>query len=261
MKNNIKYGIFGLCILTLLAGCARKDNNADTLDRIEQRGKIIVGVKSDTKPFGYFNEKKELTGFDIDLAKCIAKKLLGDESKVEFKQVTSSSRILALNSEQVDMVIATMSITQQRKQVIDFSIPYYIAGQAILVPKNSNIRSISDLNGKKVIIIFGSTAENNLRMVAPDADIIGFKTYISGYYALKQGRADAMASDDTILAGFAMSDNSTKLLPQKYTKEPYAIGFRKVEKSIRLKKRINAILEEMRANGELEKLKRKWISF
>lgn len=260
MKKKL-LSIITLCLLTLLTGCNKKEQNIDTLDKILQRGKMVVGVKFDTKPFGYINEKQELVGYDIDLAKYIAKTLLGDESKVEFKQVTPSNRILALNSGQVDMIIATMTITPKRKEVIDFSDPYYVAGQAVLVPKNSKITSMSDLNGKKVIIIFGSTAEKNLRLVAPDANIIGFKTYTSGYSALKQGRADAITSDDSILIGFAMADNSVKLLPKRYTKEPYAIGFEKSPSSTKLENKVNTIIEDMERNGELNKLKNKWIKY
>lgn len=258
MKNKL-LNIFALCFLLLITGCTKKDDNTDALDKILQRGKMIVGVKYDTKPFGYMNENQQIVGYDVDLAKYIAKTILGDEDKVEFKQVTPSNRILALNSGEVDMIIATMTITNQRREVIDFSTPYYIAGQAVMVPKNSKITTMSDLNGKRVIIIFGSTAENNLRLIAPDANILGFKTYTSGYNALKEGRADAMTSDDTILIGFTMADNSMKLLPKRYTKEPYAIGFKKGKTSAKLKDRVNLILEDMRRSGEMEHLKAKWI--
>lgn len=260
-RNDIRcfYLIGVLCFVFFFAGCTKKEDKTDTLDKILNRDKLIVGVKYDTKPFGYLNEKQELVGFDVDLAKNIAKTILGSEDKVEFKQVTPSNRILALNSGEVDMIIATMTITPQREQIIDFSLPYYIAGQAVLVPKDSKITSMTDLNGKKVIIIFGSTAENNLRLVAPDAKIIGFKTYTSGYNALKQGHADAMTSDDTILMGFTSENNSFKILPKRYTKEPYAIGFKKGESSLRLKKQVDFIIKTMRLSGELEKLKNKWV--
>jgi putative glutamine transport system substrate-binding protein len=261
MRNKL-FITMTLCFALIFAGCTKnEDNNADTLSTILKRGKLIIGVQYDTKPFGYFNKKHELVGFDIDLAKNIAKSILGSEDKVEFIQVTSSSRILALNSNQVDIIIATMTITPEREQIIDFSLPYYIAGQAILVPKNSKITSISDLNGKKVIVVFGSTAEDNLRLVAPDANILGFRTYTSGYSALKQGLADAMMSDDTILMGFAEADNSLKLLPRRYTKEPYAIGFKKGEESTRLGKKLDFIIKGMRQSGDLEKLKDKWVKF
>ena len=260
MKKKI-INILILCLFIFTAGCGKKQEKIDLLDKVMQRGKLIVGVKFDTKPFGFINDKQELAGYDIDLAKYIAKALLGDENKIEFKQVTSSNRILALNSGQIDMIIATMTITPQRAKIINFSNPYYIAGQTILVPKDSKVTSMTDLNGKKVIIIFGSTSEKTLRLIAPNADIIGFKTYTSGYSALKQGRADAMTTDDTILMGFAMADKSFKMLPKRYTQEPYGIGFIKDESSERLKSRVNAIIEDMKRNGELKIIRNKWISY
>lgn len=259
--NNKLLAILMLCIMILTSACNKKESNLDTLSKIKQRDKVIIGVKYDTKPFGYINENQELVGFDIDLAKAIAKNLLGDENKVEFKQVTPSNRILALNSNQVDMVIATMTITPERKAVINFSSPYYMAGQAVLVPKDSKITSITDLNGKRVIIIFGSTSEKNLRMAAPNATIIGFKTYTSGFEALKQGRADALTSDDSILIGLAMNDPSIKLLPKRYTREPYGIGFKKDISSKRLEECVNTILSGMKSSGELNQIKNKWIKY
>lgn len=261
MKNKL-LSIVMLALVLFITGCAQKEEvRVDTLDKILQRGKLVVGVKYDAKPFGYLNEKGAPVGFDVDLAKYIAKTLLGDENRIEFKQVTPSSRILALTSGQVDMVIATMTITQSRAQIIDFSLPYYVSGQAILVPSDSKIRSISDLNGKKVIVVFGSTAERNLRLMAPEAEIIGFKTYPSAFLALKEGRADAMTSDDTILIGYAISDKSVKLLPKQYSKEPYAVAFKKGDESARLKSRVDAIIDDMERSGELSQLKHKWIEY
>ena len=260
MRNKLLIFI-ALCILTFITGCNKKPEYTDSLDKIIKNDKIVFGVKFDTKPFGSMNQQQQLEGFDIDLAKYITKSILGDENKAEFKQVTPSNRILSLNSGEVDMIIATMTITPQRREVVDFSLPYYIAGQAILTPKSKNINTISDLNEKKVIIIFGSTAEQNLRMFAPNADLIGFKTYTSGYSALKQNRADAMTSDDTILMEFVEADSSLKLLPKRYTKEPYAVAFKKGGETQRLQDRVNFTIKEMKNSGKLSKLKHKWIKY
>lgn len=263
MKKNL-FSILILLFFTTsiaLSGCAKKEDNTSTLEKVIKRDKLIVGVKYDTKPFGYIDENQKNVGYDIDLAKKIAKSILGDENKVEFKQVTPSNRILALNSGQIDMIIATMTITPQRLKVVDFSTPYYIAGQAILVPNDSKINGMSDLNGKKAIIIFGTTAEKNLRQIAPDAIISGYKTYTDAYNALKNGRADAITSDDTILLGMAMQDKSLKLLPKRYSKEPYAIAFKKGDKNSGLMRKVNFVIEDMIKSGELNQLKAKWIKY
>src|SRR5574344_2126792 len=148
---NILKKIFAILVISLLVvttGCAKKQE--DTLNEIQQRGKLIVGVKYDTPPFGQKTPRGGVAGFDVDLARAIAREMFGNPNAVEFKQVTAGNRILALNSGQVDMIIATMTITSSRKQIVDFSVPYFYAGQAILVPKNSEITSIRQLNNKKV---------------------------------------------------------------------------------------------------------------
>lgn len=259
MRRNLLY-LLVFCII-IFTGCARQSEEVSTLDKIIKRDKIIVGVKYDTKPFGYLNEKQQLEGYDIDLARQIAKSVLGDENKVEFRQVTPSNRILSLNSGHIDMIIATMTITPQRQAVVDFSIPYYVAGQAILVPQDSKIKSMNDLNGKRVIIVFGSTAEKNLRSIAPEAVISGYKTYTDAYSALKRGRADAITSDDTILMGIAMQDKSLKLLPKRYSKEPYAVAFKKGAQSDGLRKKVDFTIKSMIETGEVDKLKHKWVKY
>lgn len=252
--------LIGLMFLTImLCGCsAKKEEPQDVLTQIMKKDKITVGVKTDTPPFGYLDKDGKNIGFDIDLARYIAGKLLHDENKVEFVSVTPTDRIMKLSSGNVDMIVATMSITPNRQAVVDFSIPYHTAGQAILVKKNSNVTTLMDLRGKKVIIVFGSTVEANLRSNVPNISIIGYKTYPEAFKALKEGKADAMIADDTILFGFALSDNSVKILPKRYSKEPYGIAVRQEESSSELLKTINIELQEALNRGTLRQMQAKW---
>lgn len=245
-------------VCLLFCGCARKEKTPNLLKIINQRGEIIVGVKTDAPPFGFLDKDGKNIGFDIDLAKLIAKRLFGDENKVKFVPVTPSNRIMKLTSNEVDMIAATMSITLQRQYILDFSIPYYMAGQAIMVNRDSKITSLMELKNKKVIIVFGSTVEGSLRANVPNITIIGYKTYPEAFEALKAGKADAMIADDTILYGFAINNPSVKILPKRYTKEPYAIAFRKGEESEKLIEAVNMELTEALNRGEIEKLKEKW---
>lgn len=246
-----------LFLSLICCGCSKKEPEViDTLSTISRRDKIIVGVKIDTPPFGFLDKDGKNIGFDIDLTRLIAKKLLGSETKVEFVPVNASNRIMKLASEEVDMIAATMSITPQRQVILDFSIPYHTAGQAILVNKASKISSLMELKDKKAIIVFGSTVEKNLRSSVPNITIIGYKTYPEAFAALKAGKADAMISDDTILMGFAYNDPSVKLLSKRYSKEPYAIAFRKGDE--KLIKAVNVELKEAINRGEIRQLKAKW---
>lgn len=237
------------------------DFNDDLLYQVQKRQKLVVGVKFDTKPFGYRDEKtKELMGFDIDLGRKIAQSILGDENKVVFKQVNPTNRIQMLNSNQVDMLIATMTMTNLRSEVVKFSYPYHIAGQSVLVKTNSDVKSMSDLNNKKAGVIYGTTAEKNLVRIAPEVIIVGYKNYANALKGLLSGEVDAITSDDTILLGIAIDNKATtKLLPKRYSEEPYAIAFRKDGKSDKLLARTNFVIDFIKKNGELAQLRAKWI--
>lgn len=250
--------ILFLCFLCVnLCGCNTR-RPKDNYQEIKNRGKIIVGVRSDTRPFGYRDIEGNLQGFDVDLARAIAKHIFADMNAVELVPVTASNRISMLNSRKVDMLIATMSITDQRRLVVDFSTPYYLAGQAILVRNKTDISSIKQLNGKRIIIVYGSTGESSVRMNAPEAIIRGYKDYGRAFEALKQGEADAMIADDTILYNLSLNDKSVKILDKRFSKEPYAVAFRKGTESKKLQESVNFTINLMQHSGKLRQLQTKW---
>lgn len=255
----MKKVILAVLLLCLFCcGCAKKKDSSDDLAKIYQRDKIIIGVRDDAPPFGFRDKDGNLIGYDIDLAKIITGSILGNENKVEFVPVTASNRIMKLNSGNVDMLVATMSITNQRQQILDFSVPYYIAGQAILVKSSSKAQSLSDFEGERLIIVFGSTSERNLRTNVPEVKIIGYKNYTQAVNALKAGKAQGIVADDSILLGFAVNDKSVKLLPKRYSKEPYAVAFRKDDNSVRLISKVNYIIQNLQSTGRLNRLQEKW---
>ncbi len=246
-------------IIFICCGCTWKtEKPINDLDTIINRGELIVGVKTDTYPFGFKNAKGKFLGYDVELAKLIARGLLGNDQKIKFVPVSAYDRMIKLDSKEVDMIIATMSVTPQRQQILDFSTPYYTAGQAILVKKGSKIKNIHNLKGKRVIIVFGSTSERSIREAVQDVGIIGYKTYTDAYKALKQSKGDAIVADDTILYGFAYKDNNVVLLPKRYSKEPYAIAFRKGNESKQLIKSVNEIINTETRNGNLKRLQQKF---
>ncbi len=252
--------LFLMVIVFVCCGCGKKSEelNVDTLDNIMKKGEVVIGIKTDAYPFGFIDKKGHYAGYDVALGRLIAKGIFNDEKKVKFVPVTASDRMMKLYSEDVDMLIATMSITPKRQEILDFSNSYYTAGQALLVRRGSSVRTIRDLNKKKVIIVFGSTAETSIRTAVPNAGIVGYKTYGDAYKALKAGKAEAIISDDTILMGFALNDDSVVLLPKKYSKEPYAIAFRKGSESKSLIKLVNNVIEYETKNGNLKKLQKSY---
>lgn len=254
--KKIVLALLFLCLIC--CSCGKKSVINDDLTTIIQRDRLIVGIRNDAPPFGFKDKNGFTVGYDADLARLIAKGILGDEKKVEFVPVTASNRIMKLNSGEVDCLIATMSITTQRQQFLNFSTPYYMAGQAILVRSSSKATSLRDFTGKKLIIVFGSTSEKNLRSNVPEVTVIGYKTYNDAYNALKNGKADGIVADDTVLLGFSTNDKSVKLLPKRYSKEPYAVVFRKDDASINFTNKVNYIVENLQSTGRLNRLQEKW---
>ena len=244
----------------IFCGCSKpqKEPVVNTLDDITKRGEVIIGIKTDTYPFGFKDKNGKYTGYDIDLANMIGQEIFQKKGKVKFVPVTASDRMMKLFSEDVDMIVATMSVTPSRLQIMDFSDPYYIAGQAVLVKKGSKIKGLRDLNGKKAIIVFGTSSESSLRAAVPRVSIIGYKTYNEAVKALKQGKADAIVSDDTILIGLSLKDANLVLLPKRYSREPYAVAFRKGQESEDLVRIVNNVINESVRNGTLQKLQKNY---
>ncbi len=242
----------------IFCGCGKKQEFTDDLDKILKQNKLVVGVRTDTMPFGFKDEKGQYAGYDVDIANIIGESLLGDAKKVEFVPVTASDRIRKLITRDVDILIATISITEPRERILDFSVPYYIAGQAMMLPVGSDIISLRELSGRKVIIVYGSTSERSIRTGIPDVNVIGYRTYDEAFNALKTGHADALIADDTLLYRYVLNDKSFKLLPKRYSKEYYAIAFRKDEASQRLQVRVNSILQSLQSSGRLNRLQEKW---
>lgn len=242
--------------LLLLTACTKKEKE-NTLDKIINRNLIIAGVKQDAGPFGHINEKGQYDGFDIDVAKYIANKLTGSEKNIKFVPVTSNTRIEAVTSGEVDMIIATMSNTESRRYIIDFSIPYYTAGQTAVVKNKSKIYSFADLKDKTTIVVMGSTSEQNLRRVIPTARIVGYSTYKEAFQALKDGKGDALSSDDTIISGFIAKNKGFRVLKGRISAEHYSIGIKQTDDKL-LKETLDSIITEMKNNGTLKELKKKW---
>lgn len=256
--------IFWLLILVLIIftkDCyAQENNNKDLYKSIMQNGKMTVGISFDSMPFGFKDKDGKIKGMEADLAKEIAERILGDNGKVEFKNITSQDRIKAATQGDVDMVISTMTINAQRKKLVSFSSPYFVAGQAICVRKDSKINSIGDLLNKKIIVILGTTGEKNIKQFAPNALIQGFENNSEAIEAFKSGFADAITTDDSLLQGLVMDNGNYRLLPKRLTKEPYGIAFKKSKYSNSLKTNVNKIIKEMTLDGTLGSIKNKWIT-
>ncbi|CAM4044561.1 glutamine ABC transporter substrate-binding protein [Bacillus cereus] len=267
MKKLFTLIVFSCLFVLVVAGCGNKKDEAKetntkqggVVEQIKKRGKLVVGVKNDTNLFGLKNPSTgKVEGFDIDVAKALAKKILGDENKLELKEVTSKTRIPMLKNGDIDVIIATMTITEERKKEVDFSDVYFKAGQSLLVKKGSNIKSIDDVKKDvKVLAVKGSTSTNNIRQKAPEATVLEFENYSEAFTALKAGKGDVLTTDNAILYGMAKQDANYEVVGKIFTDEPYGIAVQKGADD--LTKEINSLLKDMKANGEYDKLYEKWI--
>ncbi len=227
---------------------------------IQAKGKLVVGIKFDQPGLGVKNPTtNSVVGFDADIARLIAVGIFGGrvqdiDSKIEFKEAPTPQRELLIQNGSVDLVVATYTINDARKQQIDFAGPYFIAGQDIMVKANDNsIRGVNDLAGKKTCSVRNSTPAANVRRVVPTADLTEFDQYSDCVQALRDGRVQSVTTDNSILLGFvAAAPTEFKIVGNKFTDEPYGIGVKRGDDAFR--NYINDRLEAIYANGEWAKL-------
>jgi putative glutamine transport system substrate-binding protein len=268
MKKTLFLFISILAAALMLLGCNKGDQASEKdkagsaeggVAAIKSRGTLKVGVKIDIPKFGYKDTKTgEITGFEIDIARAIAKKLTGDPSKLEMHAVTAKTRGPLLDNGEIDLVIGTFTITEERKQSYNFSEPYFVDGVALLVKKNAGISGLKDLNDKKIGVAQSATSK---QAIQKEADKLGIKvsflefgTYPEIKAALEAGRVDCFSVDGSILQGYV--DDATMILPDRFSPQPYGIASKK--SNTELASFVNTALAEMRSSGELDKLIEKW---
>lgn len=217
--KNVKRILTSLIAATLivggLVGCSaskttstdnKKDtsqSNSSSISEIKKRGTIKIGVFSDKAPFGYVDSNGKNQGFDVYIARRFAKDLLGDESKVEFVLVDAASRVAYLESKKVDIIMANFTVTDERKQKVDFANPYMKVSLGVVSPDNAKITSVDQLKGKKIIVAKGTTAETYLTKNLPDVQLVKYDQYSEIFEALKDKRGDAIANDNTEVLAWA----------------------------------------------------------
>jgi len=227
-----------------------------TMGRIQEAGEIKIGVKYDVPPFGFKNpQTDDIEGFDVDLGQAIADKL-GVEPN--FVEAISDNRIPFLADGTVDLVLSTMTINAERDQEIDFSEPYYIAQGRILVPQDSDIAGIDDLAGNRVCTALGSTYEATLKEQAPDADLRLVDSYSECLELVQNGAVDAVSTDDVILTGMIIQDDTLKLTEgEPLTTEPYGAGIK--DGDTEFQEFVNGVIEEYKSDGGWDAAYEKWV--
>lgn len=240
---------------------APAEATADTpnVQKIKDNGVLKVGVKVDVPKFGYKDPATEVVeGMEIDIAKAIAKEVLGDENKIEVQAVTAKTRGPLLDSGELDLVIATFTITEERKESYNFSQPYFVDGVALLVKKDKGFTSYKDLDGKAIGVAQSATSKKALEAAATEQGIsVKFSEYASYpeiKAALESGRVDAFSVDAAILNGYV--DDNSEILPDRFSPQEYGVASKKSNTD--LAKVVDDLIGEMKSNGELDGLIEKW---
>lgn len=219
MKKKILGVLLAVGIIAgVIAGCGNSNTTQDgaenasqasamakarTLDEIKKSGKIKIGVFSDKNPFGYVDENGKVQGYDVYFAKRIAKDLFGSEDAVDFVYVEAASRVEYLKSAKVDITLANFTVTDERKEQVDFALPYMKVALGIVSPQKAEITDVNQLKGKKLIVVKGTTAETYFSKNYPDVTLVKFDEYQEAYDALLDGRGDAFSTDNTEVLAWA----------------------------------------------------------
>ena len=221
-----------------------------TMAKIADKGTITIGTKFDQPLFGLRGPSGEPEGFDVEIGKIIAAKLGIEPDKIKWVEAVSANREPFIQDGKVDIVVATYTINDDRKQVVDFAGPYFLAGQTILVKEaNTDINGPDDLAGKTVCSVEGSTPAANIEANYPDAKLELTDAYSNCLEPLRNDQVDAITTDNVILAGFVdQNEGEFKLVGEPFTEEPYGIGLTKDDTDFR--NFINDVLEESFENGD-----------
>ena len=231
--------------------------SGSTMAKIRERGRLVAGVDQNTYLFGFRDPATgELEGFDIDIVREIADRLLGDPDKVQFKALSVSQRLEALQDGSVDLVAYAMTITCERRQDVEFSSVYFESGQRVLIRKGSDYRGLSDLGGKPVCAPSGSTSLTNLAAAKPPPELVAVGDLADCLLLLQQQQVEAVSTDDTVLAGMARQDPTTKVVGDTFSSEPYGIGIPKANGD--MVRYVNAVLEDVRGDAWPE-IYRRWL--
>ncbi|HXG75420.1 MAG TPA: transporter substrate-binding domain-containing protein [Gaiellaceae bacterium] len=211
---------------------------------IKERGRFNIGVKCDSPPFGYINVRGQHDGFDVEIARWFSRFAFGKPTRVNFTCLTTPAREPALTSDRVDMVIATFTYTQDRDTRIDFSRAYYKATGRILAPNDAPNDYLSQIAGKTIATTSGSIYDRWLRNCFKDTRVLTTDSFTNALLEFRNGRANALMWDDTVLLGIATADRTVKLTSDTFLALPYGIGIK--QGNVALKRWIDSRLEIMR---------------
>ena len=247
----------GVSLCLSIFGGGNLVSHAAELEEIETRGHIIVGVKDNVRPLGFRDETGQLVGFEIDLARQLAMELLGSAEAIAFQPLSNQERVPQLLADEVDVLIARLSMTTPRMRVVDFSSPYYLDGTA-LVTQQPSVLNIGDLRGQTVAVLNHSSTIDVVRSRLPGVNLVGVESYQGALETLETGEAVAFAADVSILSGWVQEYPQYRILPTLLSAEALAIALPRGLQYQELRSQVNTIVEGWAANGWLQERMEYW---
>jgi polar amino acid transport system substrate-binding protein len=211
---------------------------------IKSRGRWNIAVKCDTPPFGYIGARSQNAGFDVEIARWFARFAFGKANRVTLSCVTTPSREPALTTDRVDLVIATFTYNTDRETRIDFSRAYYKATGRLLVKNGGALQGLDDMAGKTIATTSGSVYDRWVKNCFKDTKLVVTDGFTNALLAFRDGRADALMFDDTIVLGIAVTDPATKLTDDLFLQQPYGIGIK--QGNVALKRWVDSRLNLMK---------------
>ncbi len=224
---------------------------------IAKRGFLLAGVDRDVDPFAVRNKDLSWEGYDVDIVRDIARAIFGDPEKVRYRPLNEADRVTAVHSGDVDVSVATITITCERRQEAEFSIVYFETAQRVLANKGSGITSMADLGGKRVCAGDGTTSLKRIR-TAPSKPIPVAATASEDCLAMiERGDVDAVSTDDALLAGMAKQDPQAEIVGPGFSEEPYGVAINHDHAD--LARFVNAVLERRIQDGRWQASYRHWL--
>lgn len=256
-NTHVSTVVAAVCLM-MATGAALAAEPAALPQTLQKAGQLNVGVKCDAPPSAFLGADGKPAGIDVDFARFIAKSAFGSPDKAVFTCVTSATRIQMLTSGKVDLIIATMSPTDERKRVVDFANSINWGASGVLVAKGAPFKKLDDFNGKTLLSIKGAWQAQYVKQNYPQIRLVLLDSMSDAIVALHQQRADGFTEDVKALLPATAHDPSVEISPVKFGVSWGAPAVRRGDDSLRLY--VNRMIAEARSNGTFEASVRKYTS-
>jgi polar amino acid transport system substrate-binding protein len=231
--------------------------SAAPLSEIQKRGYLVVAIKDNIRPLGFKDANGNLQGLEIDLAKELAKDLLGKADAVKFQPVLNRDRLSVVFENKVDLAIARVTATASRARLVSFSVPYYF-DSVNFITKYKSIRGLADLNKLTIAVLNNSSTIPQVKYYLPNAQLIGVDSYSAAREKLESNQVDAFAADGSLLSGWVQADSQYRFIPTRLSAQPLSVAMPKGLQYDELRRKVNGAIARYTVTGWLKERAKYW---